>query len=319
MFLHYTTGTACDSFLSLPSTFLPGALLFLNKYLGGLHGTGIALPHGNLIHVRKLMHHRYSLIIVLASLGACNHRPVDLSDGGPPADLGPVYSDGTTGQQQGTGDVKVFTDRLAYGATDKIRVTLDNGLGSAIFVTGCTPYEVERLEGGKWMGHGGIVDCKWEGYARQIAAATAEKADLHLGQGGTWRVVVRYGVGCLTGQPLSTAKCTGKAVVRSRPFSRDETAQACQFLLKQHQAALVTAKKCDHLINTPQCRRKVTRWLGCGCATYVNNPDEVNKIEQQFKDRRCDKGGGLGCPPSPCPSVKGGACTKGNTCMDVNF
>ena len=265
------------------------------------------------------MHHRSCLIVLLASLFACDHRTVDLSDGGPPADLGPGYTDGSSGQQQGTGDVLLTTDRLVYGTKDKIRVTLNNGLGSSIFVTGCTPYDVERLEGGKWAGHGGIVDCKWEGNAREIGAASALNDDLHLGQGGTWRVVVRYGVGCVPGKPLSQATCASKAEVRSKAFTRDETAQACMFLAQKYQDAVAEGKKCNYQINTPQCLHKVIRWIGCGCDTYVNNPDKARKTEQQFKDRRCHQSGGPACPPGACPAVKGAACTKSNTCMDVNY
>ena len=110
-----------------------------------------------------------------------------------------------------------------------------------------------------------------------------------------------------------------KAEVRSRAFTRDETAQACQFLMQKYQDALVEAKKCDHLINTPQCLHKVTRWLGCGCEIHVNNPDKVRQIEQQFQDRRCHKSGIPECPPSPCPAVKGGGCAKSNSCIDVRF
>jgi len=281
---------------------------------------GIALSCGTHSLREEIMKNRtLFLAVVWVSLVACNHRPVDLSDGGPPADQGPTYSDGTSGQHQGTGEVQVFTDRLAYGATDKMRVTLKNGTGSSIFVTGCTPYDLERLEGGKWQGHGGMVDCKWEGNARAIGAGKAEQADLHLGQGGTWRVVVRYGVGCAPGKPLSTAKCTGKKEVRSKPFTRDETVQACMFLAQKYQDAMTKAKKCNHLVNMIQCQHKVTRWLGCGCDTYVNNPDEVRKVEQQYKDRRCHKANGPACPPSACPKVTGAACTKSDVCMDVNY
>ena len=216
------------------------------------------------------------------------------------------------------GGLVLTSDKALYTWGQTPKGTLANGTPASVFLAGCGAYAVERKEAAAWVDKGTTVDCAWEGYAKEVKPGSSYTENVYVSPGGTYRLRADYGLGCAPNQPLSSAKCASFGKVFSAPFVLQPDVKECMTLISNYDAALSKARVCDPAINTPQCLLKATASLGCGCDTYVQSDAALKPIVQSWNDLGCATSGLPGCPPMPCPNVKGAGCVSG-VCMDIGF
>ncbi|MBW2736177.1 MAG: hypothetical protein JRH20_27645 [Deltaproteobacteria bacterium] len=216
--------------------------------------------------------------------------------------------------------------------------TLANTLGEPVYLDGCSPYVVQRKEGDEWDSHGPTKICVWEGYATELPAGKSFAEELQL-HDGAWLVLSRYGLGCDTTQPMSSASCRLIVKVASRAFTVlkkdpcwgafidkngtcrtpadgvypdsccDDQRQAfCYAINTRYVDALKRAKECNPVVARPICERQAASDLACAtCVDFVDDTAELDKIADEWKRVGC------GSVPFMCPAY---ACMQptGSTC-----
>lgn len=116
------------------------------------------------------------------------------------------------------GQVVLTLDKASYTTSDSIRVTIANGLATAISTTdhqsGCTVVTLERWASGAWQAQG---LCRLMTPTRIIDLAPGTTAQqLGATQPGTYRIAFHYFVGSASGNAPTTSQ---SAVVYSSSFA----------------------------------------------------------------------------------------------------
>jgi hypothetical protein len=233
---------------------------------------------------------RMYFILVLAG---CGGRSLPLAPDGaaaPQVDGSSPESDGVVAMDQGgTGDlvVIVVTDKTAYTAPEPVKATVTGKGVKSFFVAGCSAFNWERLEAGVWKGHGSMVDCFWQGDAVEVPPHAAHTETLYA-MGGTWRLVVPYGVGCASSQPLQAESCAKMGTAVSAPFTVTPTAAACQAISNQYSSELTQAQVCNPALSVPQCTTKIESGIICSCPVFVQDATTLLELLAQWTYTRCD-------------------------------
>lgn len=113
----------------------------------------------------------------------------------------------------------VATDKNSYVTGDTIIAKIENRHLDYLFLDGCSPVHWEKLgPDGRWTDMGANLACFWEGIAVKVPNGTSVFHELGAPEEGTWRLSVSISMGCVPGEPLSKANCTGGAIIGSEPF-----------------------------------------------------------------------------------------------------
>lgn len=258
---------------------------------------------------------RWILSLTLLTLTACGGRTLATGDGGLDPSDSALVRDGEPSQDAGqpdrgsTGVVSITFDRASYPLSQQARGTVHNGTTTSVFLPGCSLFNREQQQSGAWVDRGPDRLCGSEGIAVELKPGASHGQGVYLHQPGKWRLTLRYGRGCLSGKPLSSAKCAGfgKAVSPAATVVTDKA--TCDQLNKQYQQQLQTARKCHDVPGLPQCAQVVSTDLYCGCQMYVNNTSVFAKTKQRWADLGCFKlypPCGIKCsPPTPTSCVSG--------------
>lgn len=107
----------------------------------------------------------------------------------------------------------VKPDMYMPGAT--VPVAWYNFTAQPVYLPGCSTYNVEWKDEsvGEWVDQGATEDCLWEGVAVKIEPGQGFQAQSWFGPGyseqgwDNYRLSGVYYLGCLDGEPLSTAAC----------------------------------------------------------------------------------------------------------------
>ena len=235
----------------------------------------------------------------------------------------------------------IAVDPSTVDAGAPTTATLSNTLGESVFLGGCSPYGIERLEDGSWVEQGPTRICVWEGNAAEISAGKSYSEELNL-KAGTYRVVGGYALGCESGKPLSQAKCGLALKAASKPFTvkedscwgawidnngtcrtpadgvypaaccDDSRQEFCGAINTRYVDALKGAKACVPVAGTAQCAQQVATDLACAlCVEYVNSTTELEKISAEWKRVGCDAVRFI-CPAYMCPMPQGVTCSPIN-------
>lgn len=264
---------------------------------------------------------RYLLaLIIIVSLAACSGRTIPIVDdtgAGPDDDGFVIVPDSGVDPDTSTtlpdlalpGKVTVYTDKTSYGMSEVVTGTVHNGTSHSIFLPGCGIFDREHMEQGSWANKGPSLICAWEGEAVEVkpGAIESQEAGFHLP--GTWRLSLRYGVGCTPGPgiPLGGAGCTSFETAVSPQVQVKVDQATCDKLNQSYINKLEKARQCDESINTPQCLTMVQPDLICGCPIYVNDASVLKPYEEKWQDWGCAAiypPCGIKCvPPAPMACV----------------
>lgn len=109
---------------------------------------------------------------------------------------------------------------LAGGANAGMSVALSfaEDVPGAVLLAGCGTVELERFWGGAWIPAPGP---RCEAAVPAIVVDGALTVSAVVPQPGTWRAVLAWGGGCVSGRPFSLSGCTTLAVVRSESFDAE--------------------------------------------------------------------------------------------------
>jgi len=134
----------------------------------------------------------------------------------------PFWEDGQgcmSASKCGLPPVMVSTDKTVYapGSTIKARVT--NYTPSSIFLSGCSPFAWQQLQGSSWINQGPDKLCVWEGIAREVAAGASYIETVSAPVNGSVRLQSGYSVGCAPGKPLSQGACSSSGQATSKSFT----------------------------------------------------------------------------------------------------
>lgn len=122
-------------------------------------------------------------------------------------------------QQTALDKIRLITDRLEYTVADTIFVTLINDSQKSVFLEGCNQFYLASKVDTGWV-DAPIILCFWEGYGVKVAPASRHR-DRHEAEYfvGTHKFSAPLYFGCKEGEPISSAECTGRSVIRSAEFT----------------------------------------------------------------------------------------------------
>ncbi len=113
----------------------------------------------------------------------------------------------------------VFVDQESYETGETGTATFWNASREELYLDGCSPHGLEKLEARGWVDRGPTQVCVWEGFAQPVAPR--EGASSAFGapdEPGTWRLATTYGRGCDPQQPLAPGHCEAILEAHSTPF-----------------------------------------------------------------------------------------------------
>lgn len=89
--------------------------------------------------------------------------------------------------------------------------------GAPVSVDGCTPVELDRREGDRWVAVAGAVLC--DGTTPARAGASELTFTLASPGPGEYRGLVAWGTGCVAGRSFATAACRSRGIAESPAFT----------------------------------------------------------------------------------------------------
>jgi hypothetical protein len=268
------------------------------------------------------------VVCLLAALCGCGSSTSPAADGGVDVKVDAQQPDSHQANEAGTdlgvdgpgplpdaaGEVVLVTsDKPTYGEQDTILGTVTNNTQTTVYLDGCDAFRRDRLVNGQWVDDGPDWICFTNPPAAAPLAPGASYDQKLLGHlGGTFRLVVHYGIDCTPNLPLQQAGCASmhKAVSATYTVQAGKETQ-CWALNNTYLAAVQAALKCQPG-GTGQCAEATSDCLDCPCPIYVNDATALVPLQAQWKADGCDT---LlwACPAVLCPDWTPGNCNNG-TC-----
>ena len=114
----------------------------------------------------------------------------------------------------GTGDVVLLGPSAPLASTDAVSLTLTTP--GASFIDGCSPVELEKKDGERW------ISVPRRACTQRLPASRVEGSlvvSVPPPGPGEYSAVVTWATGCAEGVALAHAACSVVAAVRSEPFT----------------------------------------------------------------------------------------------------
>lgn len=210
--------------------------------------------------------------------------------------------------------VLVTSDKATYGEQDTILGTVTNNTQTTIFLDGCDAFRRDRLVNGQWVDDGPDWICYTNPpTAAPLAPGTSFDQKLLSHLGGTFRLVVHYGLGCAPNLPLQQAGCASMHAAVSAAYTvTGGKWTSCVALNNTYLAAVQAALKCQPG-GAGQCTEATSDRLDCPCPIYVNDTTGLQPLAAQWQADGCNTLP-WACPAVLCPDWTPGNCSGGGTC-----